>query len=310
MRDKVLIIGAGNVGSNTAQKITEKELADVILIDVDKDLAKARAIDITQANIISGSKAIVETIENYHELPENIKIVIITAGIPRKPGMTRDDLLSQNINIAKSISSSLKQWQHYSKPIYIIVTNPVEAITYAYWKLLGIEETKIMGLGGVLDDGRYKYYLWKLGGLNPWDIETMVIGQHGEDMVPLLSVSNLKGIPLKYLLEGKEKEIIERTVDGGGEIVRLLKMGSASYGPASAITKITETILKDTKRILPVVTKYENIFIGLPATITKNGICKIWTEILNYINEDEKERFTKAKQHVSSLLEKINNLLD
>ena len=272
---KVTVIGAGNVGAEIANQIICRELADIVLIDKLGDFAKGKALDIlTSASLKNSSSNIIGT-DNYN-LTKNSDIVIITAGFPRKPGMSREELVEANGNIITEIVNNIKLLSPNS--IIIMVTNPLDVMTYLAYKLSGFKPEKVIGMAGVLDTVRFKTFIAEELGITANNINAMVLGGHGDEMVPVIDSATVSGIPLKQMASPEIIEkIIERTQKGGAEIVSLLKTGSAYYAPAASAVEMAEAIIKNKKSVMPAAAllngEYgiKDIFIGVPVVLGENG---------------------------------------
>jgi malate dehydrogenase len=279
MRKKVSIVGAGNVGSTAAHWIMAKELADVALVDVVEGVPQGKALDLSQAQPIERSDVHIQG-SNSYEITANSDIVIITAGIPRKPGMSRDDLLNTNYKIMKDVVAKVVS---YSPECFlIVVSNPLDAMAQAAYKLSGFNRQRVIGMAGVLDSGRFKTFLAEELKVSVHNMSCMVLGGHGDTMVPLLSHTTVAGIPITELLPKERIDaIVQRTRDGGAEIVKHLKTGSAYYAPSAAAVEMAEAILKDKKKILPCAAYLEGeygvsgYFIGVPCKLGAGGIEQI-----------------------------------
>ena len=276
MRNKVAVIGSGFVGTSVGQRIVEKNLADVILVDVAEGIAQGKALDIAQSAAVEGFDAHIEGTSEFSRI-EGSRIVVITAGFPRTPGMTREDLVRKNGGVITSVVNHIVT--HAPDSIVMVVTNPLDVMAHVAWKLSGFPPERVFGMGGVLDEARFKYFLSRELKVSPRDIEALVLGSHGEAMIPLEGQTMLKGVPLRKILS-KERfaEIIERTKQGGAEIVGLLKTGSAWHAPASSAVAMVEAILNDSKRMMSA-SAYLNgqygikdIHIGVPVIVGADGI--------------------------------------
>lgn len=307
---KITVVGAGNVGSVIANTVSQRGYADVCLIDIEEGLAKGKALDMNQQCAIIGSDAKVFGGNDY-KITEGSNISVITAGIARKPGMKREDLIETNAKIVKGIVENLLR---YSPNTYIIVvTNPVDTISYLTFKVSNLPRNKVIGMGGVLDTARFKYYIKEKTGYSYESINAFVLGGHGDEMVPVVSITTVGGKPLKNVLSSEEiKEIVDKTKNGGAEIVNLLKTGSAYYAPGMAVVEMIESILFDKKRVLPCSVfcqgEYgiENIFFGLPIKLGKEGVEEI---IELSLSEEEKQLLENSVRSVKSthtILENLN----
>ena len=276
---KISVIGAGMVGSTAAQRIADNKLADeIVLVDV-VDSVIGKALDIQQSAPIEGFKAKVKGTMDYKDI-KNSGIVIVTAGLPRQPGMSREDLLKKNAEITIHISKNIKQYAPNS--IIIVVTNPLDAMSYLTLKITGFNKNKVIGMAGILDTARFRTFLAEELCVAPIEVQALVLGSHGDTMVPVLEETKVKGKPITQLLS-KEKiaALVERTRNAGAEIVNYLKKGSAYYAPSSSVVQMVRAIVKDTKKILPCSVYvegeygYDGIFIGLPVKLGKNGVEEI-----------------------------------
>lgn len=273
---KVAVIGAGQVGGTCAQRIVERKLADVALVDVAEGLAKGKALDLGEAASIEGYNFKIEGGTDY-SLIKGSGVVIVTAGLARKPGMTREDLLVKNADIVKGIIENVRKYCPDS--IIIMVTNPLDIMAYLAYKVSGFDSRNVFGMAGVLDTARFKFFISERLNVLPSEIEAMVLGGHGDSMVPLIDYTKVSGRPITELLPKDELEgIIQRTRDGGAEIVALLKTGSAYYAPSSAVCEMLEAVLKDKNEVLPVSVYLEgqyginDVYCGVPAKIGEEGV--------------------------------------
>ena len=309
-RNKVSIIGAGNVGATTAQRIMERSLADVVLFDIIEGAPQGKALDISEAAPISNSDINITGTNNYDETADS-DIVVITAGLARKPGMSRRDLLEKNVRIVKDVTEEVIKRSQNS--ILIIVTNPMDLMTYLSWTVSGFSKQLVMGMGGALDSARFRCFISQELKVSVENIQAFVLGGHGDLMVPLARFSTVAGVPVTEIMEKSQIErIIDRTKFGGGEIVELLKTGSAYVAPAAAITEMVEAILLDKKKIIPSAVYLEgeygikDLFVGVPVKLGRGGVEEI-VEI-NLSNE-EKGEFYKSVDRVRSGVEEIKQIL-
>jgi len=280
-RPKISVVGAGNVGATCAHWAAARQLADVVLVDVVEGMPQGKALDLMQARPIFGFNVEVVGANDY-EATKGSQIVIITAGIPRKPGMSREDLINTNKNIVATVTRQVVEKS--PKAFLIIVSNPLDAMCYVALKVSGFPARRVMGMAGILDTARYRCFIAMELKVAVEEIQAMVLGGHGDDMVPVVSATNVSGVPLTSLLSKKRLEaLVERTRKGGGEIVGLLKTGSAFYAPAAAAVQMAEAILKDQKRLVPVSAyltgQYglNDLFFGVPVILGAGGIEKIVT---------------------------------
>ncbi|MCC6413297.1 MAG: malate dehydrogenase [Saprospiraceae bacterium] len=306
---KVTIVGAGNVGATCANVLAHEDICnEVVLIDIQGNMAKGKALDTWQQAPIDGYSTRVTGGDNY-ELTANSDIVIITAGIPRKPGMSRDDLISTNAKIVVSVTQNILKYT--KNPIIIVVSNPLDVMTYAVWKASGLSDKRVIGMAGVLDTARYRAFLAEELNCSPKDIQAMLMGGHGDTMVPLPRYTTVSGIPVTELMK-KEKldTIIERTKFGGGELVNLMGT-SAWYAPGAAAAQMAVSILKDEKRILPCCVrlngqyKLKDIFVGAPVKLGRKGIQEI---VKLRLKKDEMESLHKSAESVREVVEALNNM--
>ncbi|MAE42454.1 malate dehydrogenase [Candidatus Woesearchaeota archaeon] len=303
-RKKITIVGAGFVGSTAAHWIAAKGLADIILVDIDEGIAKGKALDLQQAMIMN-NKDIKIIGTNSYEQTKGSDIVVVTAGIPRKPGMSRDELISINSKIVEDICNKLKEY--CPDTILIIVTNPLDAMVYKVYKLMGLPKNKIVGMAGMLDSARFKHFICEATGNSPKEVDAMVLGTHNNSMVPLASKATINQVPLKQVLN-KEKitGIIEKTKNGGAEIVKLLGKGSAYYTPGLGIMEMVEAILKDQKKLLPCTAYCEgeygakDIFIGVPVILGKSGVEEIVEMVL-----EEQQQMNESIKHIKKLIDSL-----
>jgi len=309
-RNKVSIIGAGNVGATTAQRIMERSLADVVLFDIIEGVPQGKALDISEAAPISNSDINITGTNNYDETADS-DIVVITAGLARKPGMSRRDLLEKNVRIVKDVTEEVIKRSQNS--ILIIVTNPMDLMAYLSWTVSGFPEQRVMGMGGALDSARFRCFISQELKVSVENIQAFVLGGHGDLMVPLARFSTVAGVPVTEIMEKSQIErIIDRTKFGGGEIVELLKTGSAYVAPAAAITEMVEAILLDKKKIIPSAVYLEgeygikDLFVGVPVKLGRGGVEEIIE--INLSNE-EKGEFYKSVDRVRSGVEEIKQIL-
>ena len=309
MRKKISLIGAGQIGGTLAHLISIKELADVVLFDVAEGLAKGKALDIAQSTSVSGSNINLIGTSNYEDT-KNSDVIIITAGIPRKPGMSRDDLLGTNLKIIKQVAEGIKKTS--PNAFVICITNPLDVIVMALQKYSGLPTNKVIGMAGILDSSRFKYFLSQELKVPVKSVESLVLGGHGDTMVPMPNQTKVDGKPLNQLIK-KEKldQIIERTRTGGGEINKLFQNGSAFYAPAASGIEMAESYIKDLKKTLPCAAYLSgeygvnNLYAGVPVVIGKNGVEKI-VEI--DLSSKEKEQFNLSINAVQVLYKAAKNI--
>ena len=304
MRKKISLIGAGQIGGTLAHLITIKELADVMLFDIDEGLAKGKALDIAQSTSVSGSNINLIGTSNYEDT-KNSDVIIITAGIPRKPGMSRDDLLETNLKIIKQVAQGIKKTS--PNAFVICITNPLDVIVMAFQKYSGLSTNKVVGMAGILDSSRFKYFLSQELKIPVKNVESLVLGGHGDTMVPMPNQTRVSGKPLNELIKKEKlKLIIERTRQGGAEIGKLLQKGSAFYAPAASGIEMAESYIKNLKKTLPCAAylngEYgvKGIYAGVPVVIGNSGIEKI---VELSLNKDEKINFDLSITAVRELFE-------
>ncbi len=306
---KITVIGAGAVGATAAQRIAEKELGDVILTDIVEGLPQGKALDLMEAGPLFGYDSKITGTNDYKDI-EGSDVVVITAGIARKPGMTREDLLKINTKIIKEVSQNIAKYA--SDSIVITVTNPLDIMTYVTMKMTGFEPQRIFGMSGVLDSGRFATFIAMELGCSVRDISAMVLGGHGDTMIPLPGFTTVSGVPITELMSKDTiRLLVERTVNGGAEIVNLLKTGSAFYAPSAAVTNMVEAVVKDAKRIMPVCAylngEYgkKDIYLGVPV---KLGRCGVEEVIELDLTTDEKEALDRSAEAVKTGIASVNAL--
>ena len=302
MNRKVTVIGAGHVGATAAQRLAEKELADVVLIDIVEGIPQGKALDLNEAAPIEKHDAKLVG-SNGYEASEGSEIVIITAGIPRKPGMSRDDLISTNAGIMKSVTEQVAKYS--PEAVIIVVSNPLDAMCHVAFESSGFPKNRVIGMAGVLDSARFRTFISMELNVSVENTHAFVLGGHGDTMVPLPRYSTVAGIPITELLsQDRIDALVDRTANGGAEIVGLLKTGSAYYAPASAAVEMAEAILKDKKKILPCATYlegeygYSDLFIGVPVKLGADGVEEI---IEINLTADEKRALDKSAAAVEEL---------
>ena len=305
-RNKVTVVGAGNVGATTVQRIADAELADVVMIDILEGIPQGKGLDMLEACPVSGSDVNVIGTNDYKDTA-NSDIVVITAGLPRKPGMSRDDLLAKNYEIVKSVTEQCIE--HSPDTILIVVSNPLDAMVQASYKVSGFPKHRVMGMAGVLDSARMRTFIGMELNVSVDNIHAFVLGGHGDDMVPLPRYSTVAGIPLPDLMSQETIDrIVERTRKGGGEIVSYLKTGSAYYAPSASIVEMVDSILKDKKKILPTAAFLEGeygingLYMGVPAKLGAGGIEEI---IEISLTNEERASLQKSAGSVQELVDKI-----
>ncbi|MEO8660221.1 MAG: malate dehydrogenase [Bryobacteraceae bacterium] len=306
MRKKVTVVGAGNVGANCALRIADKELADVVMVDVVEGVPQGKGLDMLQSGPIEGYDVSI-TGANDYEPTANSDVVVITAGFPRKPGMSRDDLLMANYEVVKTATDQVVKYS--PNAILILVTNPLDAMCWTAYQVSKFNKNRVIGMAGVLDTARYRTFIAAELGVSMENVQAMVLGGHGDTMVPLVRLTSVSGIPLTELMDQATIDrLVQRTRDGGAEIVRYLKTGSAYYAPSSAAVEMVESILKDKKKVLPCAALLEGeygingLFVGVPVKLGSNGIEKIY-EIK--LTDDEQAQLNKSAVSVKELVSVI-----
>ncbi|MFB0532294.1 MAG: malate dehydrogenase [Desulfatiglandales bacterium] len=310
MKRKVTVVGAGNVGATVAMRVAEKELADVVLIDILEGVPAGKALDLAEAAPIECHDSRITGASNDYSLAKGSDMVIVTAGIPRKPGMSRDDLLTTNAGIMRSVVKEISTVAPNS--ILLIVSNPLDAMCHVALETSGFDKKRVIGMAGVLDSARFRAFIAMELNVSVENTHAFVLGAHGDTMVPLPRYSNVAGIPITELMSAERIEaLVERTRKGGGEIVNLLKTGSAYYAPASATTEMAEAILKDKKKILPCVAYLQgeygvhNLFIGVPVKLGSSGIEGI---IEIKLTAEENEALQRSAKAVQGLVNDLKRL--
>ena len=310
MDKKVTVIGAGNVGATAAQRLCEKELCDVVLIDIIEGVPQGKALDLTEAAPVEKHDAkLIGT--NGYEASKGSDIIIITAGIPRKPGMSRDDLVSTNAGIMKGVVEQIAKFS--PEAVLIIVSNPLDAMCHVAYEASGFPKNRVLGMAGVLDSARFRAFISMELDVSVENTHAFVLGGHGDTMVPLPRYSTVAGIPITELLpKDRIDALVERTANGGAEIVSLLKTGSAYYAPASAAVEMAESILKDKKKILPCAAYLEGeygingLFIGVPVKLGRSGIEEV---IQIKLTDEEEAALNKSADAVKELVESMKHLV-
>ncbi|MBM4120927.1 MAG: malate dehydrogenase [Nitrospira sp.] len=309
-RPMVTVVGAGNVGGTAAQKLAETNRYDVVLVDIAPGLPQGKALDLTQAGPVHGYNTRVVGTNGYDETAGSA-VAVITSGIPRKPGMSRDELLATNAKIVTSVVTELVK--RSPDIMLILVTNPLDAMTYVAHKVSGLPKQRVMGMAGVLDSARFRAFIAEALNVPATDVQAMVLGGHGDTMVPLLKYTTVKGKPITELLsKDKLAALVKRTQDGGAEIVNLLKTGSAFYAPAASAVDMVESVLEDQKRVLPCAVKCEGeygingLFVGVPAKLGRKGVEAIEQYDLSL---EEKAALTASAKAVKELCEAVDRLL-
>ena len=313
-RKKISLIGAGNIGGTLAHLIGLKELADVFIVDIAQGIPQGKSLDISQSAPVEGFDAKIKGSTNFSGI-KNSDVIIVTAGSPRKPGMTRDDLIEINLKVMKSVGVAIKKYS--PKAFVICITNPLDAMVWALREFSGLPYTKVVGMAGVLDSARFRYFLADEMNVSVEDVSAFVLGGHGDTMVPLVRFSNVAGVPIpdlikmKMISKDKVEKIVSRTRSGGGEIVSLLKSGSAYYAPASSALAMAESYIKDKKRILPCAAYLKgeygvkDLYVGVPVIIGSKGVEKVLEIKLDSV---EKIMFKKSTVAVKKLVEVVKKI--
>ena len=307
-RNKIALIGGGQIGGTLAHLAGLKELGDVVIFDIVKGIPQGKALDLAEASPVSPYNVDLKGSNNYSAIKDS-DVVIVTAGVPRKPGMSRDDLLSINLKVMSDVGAGIKKY--CPKAFVICITNPLDAMVWALQKFSGVKPSMIVGMAGVLDSARFRYFLSQEFNVSVEDVTAFVLGGHGDSMVPLARYSTVSGIPLPDLVkmgwttQKKLNDIIQRTRDGGAEIVGLLKTGSAFYAPAASAIEMADSYLKDKKRVLPCAAhlsgeyKIKDMYVGVPVVIGAKGVERI-LEIS--LNSRETKMFKDSIASVRSLM--------
>lgn len=307
-RRKITVVGGGFTGTTTALMAAQKEIGDVVLVDTprNEDPTKGKALDMLEASPVQGFDSNITGTSDYADTAGS-DVVVITAGIPRKPGMSRDDLISTNADIMRSVTKEVVK--HSPDCFIIVLTNPVDAMSYAVFQEAGFPKNRVIGQSGVLDTARFNTFVAQELNVSVEDVQGFVLGGHGDDMVPMLRYSSVGGIPVdKLISKDKLQTIVDRTRNGGGEIVSLLGNGSAYFAPAASIVQMVEAILKDKKRILPAIAYlegeygYHDLYLGVPTIIGGDGIEKVFEVDLT---EDEKAQLDKSVESVKAVMKAL-----
>jgi len=311
MRKKVTVVGAGNVGASCALRLADQGLADVVVVDILEGIPQGKALDILEAGPVAGVDVHI-TGSNDYAPTANSDIVVLTAGFPRKPGMSRDDLLWANYDIVKnSVENTIKYSPHC---ILIVVTNPLDAMCHVAYRVSGFPKNRVIGMAGILDTARFRTFVAQKLDVSIKDVTAFVLGGHGDTMVPLVRYTSVAGIPLTDLLDTATiQSLVKRTRDGGAEIVKYLKSGSAYYAPSAAVVEMVDSILNDRKRVLPCSAFLEgeygvhNLFVGVPVKLGAGGIEKIFEAKLT---EEENAALQKSAAAVGELVDVMASKLD
>jgi malate dehydrogenase len=309
MRNKITVVGAGNVGATTAQRLAERDYADVVLVDIVEGMPQGKCLDLNQAGPVVGYEASLVGTNGYEETAGS-DIVVITSGFPRQPGMSRDDLLAKNKEIVGGVAQQVAD--RSPDAIVIVVTNPLDAMCHVAFDVTQFPRQRVIGMAGVLDSARFRTFLaWELG-VSVRDVTGFVLGGHGDTMVPVVSYSNVAGVPIRQKIsDSRIEEIVQRTRDGGAEVVKLLQKGSAFYAPAAAVAEMCDSIIHDQKRVLPCAALcqgefgVDGLFVGVPVRLGKEGV----EEIIEIdLEDDEKQQLSKSAGAVKELVEAMASL--
>ncbi|MEO8025622.1 MAG: malate dehydrogenase [Bryobacteraceae bacterium] len=304
MRKKVTVVGGGNVGASCALNIAHKELADVVLVDIVEGVPQGKGLDMLQSGPIEGYDVNVTGANDYAPTADS-DVVVITAGFPRKPGMSRDDLLFANYEIVKSATEQVAKYS--PNAIIVLVTNPLDAMCWVAQQVSGFPRNRVIGMAGVLDTARFRTFIAQELQVSVENVTAVVLGGHGDTMVPVVRLSSVSGIPLSELMSKETLDkLVDRTRNGGAEIVKFLKTGSAYYAPSAAAVEMVESILKDKKKVLPCAALlegeygYKDIFVGVPVKLGSGGIEKVYEIALQ---DDEKAMLAKSAAAVQELID-------
>jgi malate dehydrogenase len=309
MRNKVTVVGAGNVGATTAQRLAERDYADVVLVDIVEGMPQGKALDLNQSGPVIGYEANMVGTNGYEETAGS-DIVVITSGFPRQPGMSRDDLLSKNKEIVGGVAKEVAE--RSPDAIVIVVTNPLDAMCHVAFDVTQFPRQRVIGMAGILDSARFRTFLaWELG-VSVRDVTGFVLGGHGDTMVPVVSYTNVAGIPIRQKIDdARLEEIVQRTRDGGAEVVKLLQKGSAFYAPSAAVAEMVDSIIYDQKRVLPCAALcqgefgVDNLFVGVPVRLGKEGV----EEIIDLdLDQDEQDQLQKSAAAVKELVDAMASL--
>jgi malate dehydrogenase len=309
-RPKLAMIGAGQIGGNLALFAAQKQLGDVVLFDIVDGMPQGKALDMLHMSPVQDFDAKITGTSNYEDVA-GADVVVVTAGIPRKPGMSRDDLLDTNVKIMKDVATNLKK--HCPDAFVIVISNPLDAMVYTMKEITGFDANKVVGMAGVLDSGRFAYFVAEELNVSVEDVNCFVLGGHGDTMVPVIQYSSVGGIPLDQLISAERIEAIANRVrKAGGEIVGLLKTGSAFYSPAGSAIAMAEAYLRDKKRVLPAAAMcngefgVDGLYVGVPTVIGKGGVEKILEVSLS---DGDKDLMQKSVDHVKDLVEEVKKRL-
>ena len=309
MRTKITVVGAGNVGATTAQRLAERDYADVVIVDIVEGMPQGKALDINQSGPVVGYEPNVVGSNGYEESAGS-EIVVITSGFPRQPGMSRDDLLAKNKEIVGEVSAQVAE--RSPDAIVIVVTNPFDAMCHVAYDALSFPRERVIGMAGVLDSARFRTFLaWELG-VSARDVTGFVLGGHGDSMVPVVSYSNVAGVPVAQLISDQRlEEIVQRTRDGGAEVVKLLQKGSAFYAPSAAVVEMIDSLVHDQKRVLPCAALcqgeygFDGLFVGVPVRLGAGGVEEI---VQIELNDGERQALSDSAGTVRELVQALATL--
>ena len=311
MRKKITVVGAGNVGATTAQRLFERGYADIVLVDIVEGLPQGKALDMLESGPVLGTDSTIKGTNSYEETTGS-DVVVITAGIARKPGMSRDDLLFTNMDIVGGVAKEIAKYS--PNCVLIVVSNPLDAMAQQALEVTGFPRERVVGMAGILDTARFRSFLAEEVNASVEDVQAYVLGGHGDTMVPLVQSTNVAGVPISQLLAKDVLDpIVQRARDGGAEIVGLLKTGSAFYAPSAAVAQMVDSIILDKKRILPCAAFLQGeygingLYIGVPVKLGEKGIEKI---IEVELSQEEKESLGRSSEAVKELVEAMKNRVD
>ncbi len=309
-REKITIVGAGNVGGSAAQRLAEKNGYEIVLLDIVEGLPQGKALDLAQAGAVCGYDAPIRGTNRYDETADS-SVVVITSGIARKPGMSRSELLATNANIVRSVVQEVAA--RSPAAVLVVVANPLDAMTYVAYRVSGFPKQRVVGMAGILDSARFSTFIARELNVSVHNVHAMVLGGHGDAMVPLIRYTTVSGRPVEeWISKDKLDALVKRTRDGGAEIVNLLKTGSAYYAPAASAVEMVEAIIRDENKVLPCAALCEGeyglsgTYMGVPVRLGKHGV----EEILEYtLTPEEQAAFDLSAQGVSELCEEVDNIL-
>jgi len=307
---KITVIGAGNVGASVAQQILTQKLGDVVMVDIAEGVARGKALDLNQSGPVLGYTGRAWGASSYEDTV-NSDVIVVTSGLPRKPGMSRDDLLKMNFQIVHDVVGHAASAS--PEAVIIVVTNPLDAMAYTAWKVSGFPKNRVLGMAGVLDTARFRWFIAEALQVSPLTVDAMVLGGHGDEMVPCLPLARVGGVALSELLPADQvAALVARTRQGGGEIVKLLQTGSAFYAPAASAVRMVSSILRDEKALLPCAVLlegeygYRDIMLGVPAILGRNG-CERVVEVA--LDTEDKAALAKSADSVQGLCRQIDAYL-